>query len=86
MLCNNYYGRGLIQLSPAPCGKAIAAAKMQGWRPLPIPQDLSGVEDAGAPSTPGKGYFRFEQIRPDEHLFAWIDTATCRVYAELDIT
>jgi hypothetical protein len=86
MFCMDYYGRGLIQLSPAPCGKAMAAAKMQGWLSLPIPPDLNVVQETGAPSTPGEGYFRFEQRRPTEHMFAWIDTATCRVYAELGIT
>jgi hypothetical protein len=84
--CMDYYGRGLIQLSPAPCGKAIAEAKMRGWLSLPIPGDLNVIQETGAPSTPSEGYFRFEQRRPDEHMFAWIDTATCRVYAELDIT
>ena len=86
MFCMDYYGRGLIQLSPATCGKAIAAAKMQGWLSLPIPRDFTVVQENGAPPTPGEGYFRYEQRRPDEHMFAWIDTATCRVYAELDIT
>jgi hypothetical protein len=86
MFCMDYYGRGLIQLSSVPCGKAVAAAKMQGWLSLPIPRDLTVVQETGAPSTPGEGYFRFEQRRPDEHMFAWIDTTTCRVYAELDIT
>ena len=86
MFCMDYYGRGLIQLSPAPCGKAIAAAKMQGWLTLPIPSDLTVVQEAEAPLTPREGYFRFEQRRPEEHMFAWIDSATCRVYAELDIT
>jgi hypothetical protein len=86
MFCMDYYGRGLIQLSPASCGKAIAAAKMHGWLSLPIPRDLMVVQETGAPSTPVEGYYRFEQRSPDEHMFAWIDTATCRVYAELDIT
>src|SRR5579862_4326445 len=86
MLCMDYYGRGLIHLSPAPCGKAIAAAKTQGWHSLPLPADLLVVQETGAPPTPREGYFRFEQRHPNEHVFAWIDSATCRVYAELDIT
>lgn len=86
MFCMDYYGRGLIQLRPLPCRKVVAAAKMQGWLPLPIPRDLTVVQEIGAPSTPVEGYFRFVQKRPEEHMFAWIDTATCQVYAELDIT
>jgi hypothetical protein len=53
---------------------------------LPIPADLNVIQETGAPSTPPEGYFRFDLRRPNEHMFAWIDTATCRVYAELDIT
>jgi hypothetical protein len=83
--CRDYYGRGLIRLSPAPCAKAVAAAKTQGWRSLPLPGDLTIVQEGSAPSTPHEGYFRFEQKRPEEHTFTWIDTTTCRVYAELDI-
>jgi hypothetical protein len=84
--CRDYYGRGLIRLSPSPCAKAVAAAKTQAWHTLPLPRDLTIVQEAGAPPTPHEGYFRFEQKRPDEHTFAWIDTTTCRVYAELDLT
>jgi hypothetical protein len=86
MLCMDYYGRGLIRLSPASCASAVAAAKKQGWRSLPLPSDLIFVQETGAPATPHEGYFRFEQRQADEHTFAWIDTATCRVYAELEIT
>jgi hypothetical protein len=82
----DYYGRGLIRLSPASCASAVAAAKKQGWRSLPLPSDLIFVQETGAPATPHEGYFRFEQRQADEHTFAWIDTATCRVYAELEIT
>lgn len=84
--CRDYYGRGLIRLNPTSCAKAAAAAKTQGWRSLPLPNDLPIVQEAGAPPAPHEGYFRFDQRRPDEHMFAWIDTATCRVYAELDIS
>src|ERR1700675_4032247 len=45
MFCTDYYGRGLIQLSPAPCGKAIASAQMQGWASLPIPRELTVVQE-----------------------------------------
>jgi hypothetical protein len=85
-LCMDYYGRGLIRLSPDSCVKAVAAAKTQRWRSLPLPDDLTVVQETGAPPTPDEGYFRFEQRRPDEHTFAWIDTTTCRVYAEIDNT
>lgn len=84
--CANYYGRGLIRLSPASCAKAVAAAKSQGWGSLPLPGDITLVQEAGAPPTPHDGYFRLQQNRPYEHTFAWIDTTTCRAYAELDIT
>jgi hypothetical protein len=84
--CRDYYGRGLVRLNPAACAKAIAAAKAQGWQSLPLPGNVSIPEETGAPPTPPAGYFRFEQRQPTEHTFAWIDTATCRVYAELDIT
>jgi hypothetical protein len=84
--CRNYYGRGLIYLNPVPCAKAITIAKSQGWRSLPLPDDLTIAQETGAPPIPHVGYFRFEQRRPEEHTFAWIDSATCRVYAELDIT
>lgn len=86
MLCMDYYGRGLIRLAPASCAKAVAAAKARGWRSLPPPDDIGLVQATGAPPTPHEGYFRFERRRPDERMFAWIDTTTCRVYAELDIT
>jgi len=84
--CRDYYGRGLVQLNPAACTKAIAAAKAQGWRSLPLSSDVAVGQESGAPPIPHDGYFRFEQKQPTEHTFAWIDTATCRVYAELDIT
>jgi hypothetical protein len=86
MLCMDYYGRGLIRLSPSACSKAIAAAKTRGWRSLPLPEDLVVAQEDGVPPTPHQGYFRFEQRQPNEHKFAWIDTTTCQVYAELDIT
>jgi hypothetical protein len=85
MLCMDYYGRGLIRLSPPSCAKAVTAAKNQGWRSLPLPSDFTFVQETGAPPTPHEGYFRFEQKRSDEHMFTWIDTTTCRIYAELDI-
>jgi hypothetical protein len=85
IFCKDYYGRGVIRLSPVPCAKAVAAAKAQGWRSLPVPGDFTVVQETGVPPTPHEGYFRFEQRRSDEHLFAWIDTTTCRIYAELDI-
>lgn len=84
--CRDYYGRGLVQLNPAPCANAIAAAKAQGWHSLPLPSDVAVGQESDAPSIPHEGYFRFEQKEPTEHTFAWIETATCRVYAELDIT
>ena len=86
MFCKDYYGRGLIRLSPVSCAKAVDAAREQGWRSLPLPSDLTFDQETGAPMTPSEGYFRFEQRQADEHTFAWIDTETCRVYAEIDIT
>jgi hypothetical protein len=86
MLCMNYYGRGLIRLGPTSCAKAVAVAKTQGWRSLPLPDGLTIIQQYGAPPTPHEGYFRFEQRQPTEDVFAWIDTTTCRVYAEIDIT
>jgi hypothetical protein len=81
--CRDYYGRGLVQLSPAACANAVAAARTQGWHPLPsLPSDMAvGTETP----RPEQGYFRFEQKRPTERRFAWVDTTKCRVYAELDI-
>jgi hypothetical protein len=86
MLCREYNGRGLVQLSLDPCQRAISAAKVQGWRSLPLLADVTFVQETGAPPTPREGYFRFDQKGPDEHMLTWIDTATCRIYAELDIT
>jgi hypothetical protein len=85
--CRDYYGRGLVQLSPAACANAVAAARTQGWQPLPpLPKlTIGAVGQEIDPPRPDQGYFRFEQKRPTEHRFAWIDTTTCRVYAELDI-
>ena|ERR1700685_684117 len=86
MLCSNYYGRGLIRLGPASCANAVAGAKRKGWQSLPVPDGLTILQQYGAPPTPRQGYFRFEQIRPTEDVFTWIDTTTCRVYAEINIT
>jgi|SRR6185437_3380231 len=84
--CRDYYGRGLVRLESGACAKAIAAAKAKGWHSLPLPADVAVGQESGAPRIPHEGYFRFEQRQPTEHEFDWIDTTTCRVYAELDIT
>jgi hypothetical protein len=85
LFCMDYYGSGLVRLSPDSCAKAVTAAKAQGWRALPLPSDVSVVGTDGAPPTPQIGLFRLER-REEEQRFAWIDTGGCRVYAELLLT
>ena len=82
-LCMDYYGRGLIRLSPGPCALAIDAAKKQGWRSLPLPVNIERTADALP--TPSQGYFRYDQQSVKARRFSWINPVTCQVYAELDI-
>jgi hypothetical protein len=84
--CRDYYGRGLVRLDHEACSKAIASAKAHGWQSLPLPSDVDVLQESSAPPTPREGYFHFEQKESAKHQFSWIDTVTCRAYAELDIT
>jgi hypothetical protein len=85
MLCQDYYARALIGLSPQPCARAISAAKSLGYRELPLPKDVNVPYVVGQPSTPGHGLFRYSKPKPEEMRFSWIDADTCRVYVEFSL-
>jgi hypothetical protein len=85
MLCQDYYARALIRLPEKPCARAITAAKSIGYAQLPLPDDLSIPYEAGQPSTPKRGLYRYLKPRPQETRFSWIDTDDCRVYVEYAI-
>jgi hypothetical protein len=84
-LCQDYYARAVIRLSPKPCARAMTAAKSLGYRELPLPKDINPVQDFGAPRTPTHGFFRYLEPRPEEMRFSWIDAETCRVYVEFQL-
>ena len=58
-LCQDYYARAVILLSPKPCARAMAAAKSLGYRELPLPKNLHPAQEFDVPATPTHGFFRY---------------------------
>ncbi len=78
-ICMDYSARASGRLSRKDCQRALGAAAMQDYLPLPFRED-PGQPRPQRDDWPDKGYYRF--ITDDsERRVAWIDSVNCRVFA-----
>jgi hypothetical protein len=80
-ICMDYRARASGRLGREGCERALGAAVMQGFLPLPFREE-PGNPRPKVDDWPEKGYYLFFSDA-DSQRIVWIDSESCRVFASV---